>query len=193
MNEMNHINDNNYHEWVERFLDAETTLEQERELYVYFSRADLPAGAEQYRSMFGWYDTLATSDPAASSADTHKPQPSTLRILPLRLLHWAGIAAAVAILVTVGLNLRNDPSDSGYIDEDGYICSGYIMRDGKKITDLTLVSAEFDRVDRDIAGRLAAMDSHMDSYSDQVQLEIASSFNLDDPAIRELVGSALDL
>lgn len=199
---MNTINDNNYNEWVERFLDAETTLEQERELYAYFSRPDLPAEAERYRRMFGWYDSLAPSSASAPVATTAPAQAPTatapsssspLRILPLRPWQWAGIAAAVALLVTVGINLRHTSSDLGHIGDDGYIYSGYIMRDGKKITDPTLISAEFDRVDRDIAGHLAAMDSHIDSYSEQAHKEIAASFDIDDPEIRELVWSALEL
>lgn len=188
---MNTINDNNYNEWVERFLDAETTLEQERELYAYFSRPDLPAGAERYRRMFGWYDSLAPATATASSTAT-APSPSPMRILPLRPWQWAGIAAAVAVLFTVGLTLRHAPSDSE-IDDEGYIYSGYIMRDGKKITDPTLMSAEFDRVNRDIAGHLAAMDSRIDSYSEQAHKEIAASFDIDDPEIRELVWSTLEL
>ena len=38
---MNPIDHNNYRQWVERFLDAETTLAEERELYAYFSRPDV--------------------------------------------------------------------------------------------------------------------------------------------------------
>lgn len=48
---MNRINHNNYREWVERFLDAETTVAEERELYAYFSRPDLPEEANKYRRM----------------------------------------------------------------------------------------------------------------------------------------------
>jgi len=49
---MNNITDNNYNEWVDRFLNAETSMDEERALYAYFSQRHLPPEAEKYRRMF---------------------------------------------------------------------------------------------------------------------------------------------
>ena len=122
---MNEINDNNYMQWVERFLDAETTLNQERELYAYFSRSNLPEGARRYREMFGWYEDMQTPTPASS-------QSSPVRLLPLRMWQWVSVAAIIVLLFAAGLMLRPSATGNEYIGDDGYIYSGYMIRDGKK-------------------------------------------------------------
>lgn len=184
MNEMNTINHNNYAEWVERFLDAETTVAEERELYAYFSRPDLPEGALRYRRMFGWYESLpvpeatASPQPAASGGESH-----AMRLLPLRPWQWAAVAAVVALLFTLGLSLRDH---TGAYDEDDYIYASYIIRDGLKITDPDVVDAELGRIEAHINRQLSAMDSRLESYDrHDVMLDT------DNPEIRNFIETSL--
>ncbi|MDE6067172.1 MAG: hypothetical protein K2G27_10170 [Duncaniella sp.] len=182
---MDHINDNNYTQWVERFLDAETTLDQERELYAYFARPDLPEHARRYRAMFGWYEGLESSD-----RDSDTPATSPVRLLPLRLWQWAGIAAVILLLFAAGFMLRPSVADHGYVTEDGTIYSGYMIRDGKKITDMALISAEMDRINSEIDSHLVDIDSYMDDYTSQLHDEIMSSYDMDNPDVRDIVETA---
>lgn len=184
MNEMNTINHNNYAEWVERFLDAGTTVAEERELYAYFSRPDLPEGALRYRKMFGWYEALPAQDataPAQSAASAHANR--ALRILPLRPWQWAGVAAVVALLFTLGLSLRDH---TGTHDDDDYIYASYIIRNGHKITDPEVVDAELGRIEDRINRQFAAMDSRLESYDrHDVMLDT------DNPEIRNFIETSL--
>jgi len=175
---MNRINHNNYREWVERFLDAETTVAEERELYAYFSRTDLPEEANKYRRMFGWYGQLPTQSTADTTAGTHR-----VRILPLRPWQWAGVAAMIALLFTIGLSLRHTtPTD----EDDDYIYASYVILDGRKITDPEVVNAELDRVESRINGYADAFDKSMDRYNNP-DLPIET----DNPELRNFIETSL--
>lgn len=52
---MKTINKNNVSQWVERFLNGDTTCEEEHALFEYFKQEDLPADLEKYREMMAWY------------------------------------------------------------------------------------------------------------------------------------------
>lgn len=182
---MNHtINDNNYAEWVDRFLDAGTTVEQERALYAYFSRPDLPPGAEKYRPMFSWYSSLpATASPAETSAPASSPR---LRILPLKAWQWASVAALVAVLFTVGFNMRSSRDTT-----DPYYSEGYILRDGQRITDMDLVLSEIERAESEMNTRLAvfgAGDSdEFEAFDRRADELMTAAFDMDNPDVRDLV------
>ena len=186
MYSMNEINDNNYMQWVERFLDAETTLNQERELYAYFSRSNLPEGARRYREMFGWYEDMQTPTPASS-------QSSPVRLLPLRMWQWVSVAAIIVLLFAAGLMLRPSATGNEYIGDDGYIYSGYMIRDGKKITDMAIVSAEMDRFNNEIDRYLVEIDNYMDDYTSQLRDEIMSSYDSNSHEIRDMVQATFSL
>ena len=175
---MNRINHNNYREWVERFLDAETTVTEERELYAYFSRPDLPEEANKYRRMFGWYEQL----PAQSSADTTAAT-NRVRILPLRPWQWAGVAAMIALLFTIGLSLRHTTATG---DADDYIYASYVIVDGRKITDPEVVNAELARIESRINSYADAFDQSMDRY-DHPDISI----DTDNPELRNFIETSL--
>lgn len=50
----------NIHKLIERFLDAETTLQEEQMLMEYFRREDIPEDLKQYREMFLDYGEVAS-------------------------------------------------------------------------------------------------------------------------------------
>ena len=47
---------------IERFLDAETTLQEEQQLMEYFRQEDIPEELMQYREMFLDYIEVTPSD-----------------------------------------------------------------------------------------------------------------------------------
>ncbi|MEZ3558914.1 MAG: hypothetical protein K1V86_05535 [Duncaniella sp.] len=172
---MNPIDHNNYRQWVERFLDAETTLAEERELYAYFSRTDLPEEARRYRSMFGWYEDLPALDRATATATPSRP----VRILPLRPWQWAGIAAMIAILLGLGFSMRRA------VGHDEYIYASYMIRDGLKITDPEMVRAEFDRIESHADRYAASIESRLEDY-DFPDIDIET----DNPEIRNFINTS---
>lgn len=107
---------------VERFLDGDTNLAQEQAIYDYYaSHPSLPDDLEQYRPMFGWY--------SAMSPVRRRRQP---------WLRYTGIAAAMALLVVVGLaHVRSDIN----ADERLYASyqGSYVIRDGRRIDDVRLI------------------------------------------------------
>lgn len=171
---MNPIDHNNYRQWVERFLDAETTLAEERELYAYFSRPDLPEEARRYSSMFGWYEELPALE-GVTAATQSRP----VRILPLRPWQWAGIAAMIAILLGLGFSMRRA------VGPDDYIYASYMIRDGHKITDPELVRAEFDRINSHADRYAASIDSRLEDYDFPV-IDIET----DNPEIRNFINTS---
>lgn len=91
-------------ELTERFLDGETTLEEERLLYDYFSRQDIDSSLLPYATLFRGLAKAAQSGSQPAAAVS---QPS--RVIPLWLKVWrtASTAAAIFLLgVLVATNLR---------------------------------------------------------------------------------------
>lgn len=179
------IDNTNYPEYIDRFLNAGTTLDEERELYEWFSRPDIPAEAVRWREMFGWYEGLGTE---SAQAAVDRPKPSPVRILPLTRWQWTGVAAMLAILLTVGIWMR--PSSTEIPEYQAYDGS-YILRDGKKITDLSVVVSEIQRVEADINRHLAAMDSRIEGLDSEVDAMLTRTIEPENPRIREIIESSL--
>ena len=79
------------HTLVARFLDGETTLEEERKLYDFFQREDVPADLKEYQEMFRGFAALAPQQ-----ADEKR----TARKMPL----WGRVASmAAACFLVVSL------------------------------------------------------------------------------------------
>lgn len=98
---------------VERFLDAETTLAEEHELYTYFQRTDVPEALKPYQEMFRGYAELA---------------PKKTKPLRTYLPHLVGIAASVALVLIIGSVLTTHAKT---------VC--YTIEGGRRITDHAIV------------------------------------------------------
>ena len=123
---------------MERYWNAETTLEEERVLRAFFSQQDIPAGMEQWRALFTDDATNQTLDddfdtrimqmigqeslerPAFTANLTQGEERGTARRISLkeRLMPLFRAAAVVAIIITVGGALQapwdnswNSPAD----------------------------------------------------------------------------------
>lgn len=82
---------------IERFLDAETTLEEEQMLYDFFAQDNIPDDLLPYREMFR--DMGCLRQTAAAPAVDIKPKPRRWR--------YYGAAASVAALIVCGLFVYN--------------------------------------------------------------------------------------
>ena len=98
------MNTKDIHELTERFLNGETTLEEEHLLYNYYGRQDVDKSLQPYTSLFRGLAKAAQSSPQTSAPFL---QPS--RAIPLWLKVWrmASTTAAIFLLgILVTTNLR---------------------------------------------------------------------------------------
>lgn len=125
------IDNENINQWIERFLAAETTCEEERRLYDYFRRKNIPEEVEPYREMMMWY--------ASGMDDKVKENHKTRRKL-FFVLKWC----AACLLVILSLSgLRILASHQNEFDDDYLIYEGsYIIRNGQMITNLDEILPE---------------------------------------------------
>lgn len=105
------------HQLIERFLNAETTLLEEQQLYEFFAQDDIPGDLEPYREMFRDLACLKDDDglkgiDIISGEEDTVSIPSTIKIKP-KIRHWQhiGVAASIAAFIISGLFLYNRTGD----------------------------------------------------------------------------------
>lgn len=195
---MNDIDNSNIRRTIDRFLAGETSCREERQLYDFFRRSDIPADLAGYKEMFLWYASLADSGRNSSTDSVEEPesrrQPDSsrrVRLLPMRSWQWLSAAAVVAILFTIGLVFR---SPSATVPEEYMAYEGsYIIRDGKKITDLSVVVPEIRKAERLVSERLDALNASIEEADSAFDLSVASGYDLSDPEVKEIIEAALSI
>ena len=81
----------NIEKLVEKYENAETSLQEEQELKAYFQKDDVPAHLLAYKALFNYFDQ-------SSQESSTKP----IQLKPGRAnWKWLSIAAAVALLVSI--------------------------------------------------------------------------------------------
>jgi len=90
---------------LEKYWQAETTVEEERELAEFFRGEALPVEWEAYREVFGFFAAEAEVTPAEDLEQRiltaiHPPQQRTIYFPPIRFAWWA---AAAVIILSIGL------------------------------------------------------------------------------------------
>ena len=78
---------------LDKFMDGQTTVEEEALLADYFRSHDVPAEWEDYRDMFGYFDRGMQSD-----LPVQQPQAPLTKLMGRR---WWGIAAAACITAAI--------------------------------------------------------------------------------------------
>lgn len=178
---MDKIDHTNAKEWMERFLDGATTCAQEKELYEYFHQENLPEEMEQYRAMMAWYETGMTS--SATNVSTRKDDRAVGRH---KIWQWVSIAASVALIATAGVQYYKlrETRLAEYALYEG----SYIVRDGKKITDIATILPELKKAD-------AMIERQEESLTDdatEVDVVMAAALcGTEDARVREIVMDAL--
>ena len=79
---------------LDKFMDGQTTVEEEAMLAEYFRSGDVPAEWEDYRLMFDYFDR----DMKGDLVPVEQPRPSLTQLMGRR---WWGIAAAACITVAI--------------------------------------------------------------------------------------------
>ena len=97
------MNKQDIHTLVARFLEGETTLEEERTLYAFFQGEDVPEDLKEYQGMFRAYAAIA---PCPSKGEGIRDARKSVSLFPVRqpssLGSW-GAWIAAACLVAVSL------------------------------------------------------------------------------------------
>ncbi len=79
---------------LDKFMDGQTTVEEEALLADYFRSDDVPAEWEDYRAMFDYFDSGMEGGPVP----VEQPRPTLTRLMGRR---WWGIAAAACITAAI--------------------------------------------------------------------------------------------
>ncbi len=145
------VNEWNVREWVDRFLEGMTTNAEEAELYRFFEKGNVPKDLEKYRQMFQWYAGGMQGDPRVKHSNVG-------RIIRLSLK----IAASVVFVCGLGLIVYHFSFQKKYEFLEG----SYIIRGGKKITDLKSILPELRKMNK-----LAAQQ--------EMEIEVIDHFDVD--------------
>lgn len=96
---------------IERFLDADTTLQEEQQLMEYFRQEDIPEELMQYREMFldyGAVEAPSSSPHGGECVNTLSDSKVTTVELsrekqPPRMIRLWAVAASIAVLMVLGV------------------------------------------------------------------------------------------
>ena len=130
------VNKKNIEDYINRFLEGETTNAEEQAIYRFFRMGDVPPRLKEYVPMFAWYEGGMQGEPEPNPMEESKPEkkPFGLRI---PIAAWsAGIAAM--LVVTLGLGLLFYSDNEVPVHSEDWACyeGSYIEVGGKRITDI---------------------------------------------------------
>jgi hypothetical protein len=128
---------------LDRYLDGDTTNDEERLLHRLFAQAgdDIPEAWRAYRSLFAFED--AEAEPMADRETTGESQARIIPIAtPVSKRRWlkTAVACAAAVLVVGGIiPFLTGPRPSTPQEEGA---SNYAVIDGRRITDSATVKQQ---------------------------------------------------
>ncbi len=85
----------NIEKLLEKYFEGETTISEEKELKVYFTRETVPSHLESYKDMFQYFSEESTIT-ASKDLNLYSGTKSTRYV-------WMGIAASIALIAGVFL------------------------------------------------------------------------------------------
>jgi len=122
-------------ELVERFFDGQTSNEEERELYDFFSSENVPEHLFPYRQVFAYFETGIKEEVNYQTPERKNIQSFRKKKITI----WASIAASILILISFGIyHFTREKEFNPY---EG----SYIIRNGIKITDPKIVNPEIEK------------------------------------------------
>ena len=120
---------------LDKYMDGTSTLDEEAILSEYFRGKDIPQEWEDYRQLFQEIEEM-------------RPQPQTIKSRMGRSYKWIAIAASLLILVGIGFGVRQyQDQQEQYAIYEG----SYIIRDGKKITDIKQILPELKATEQEVS------------------------------------------
>lgn len=125
---------------IERFMNGETSLEEERWLYDYFLQEEVPEEWEAYRDMFADYAALAFDEKSAGTAEimSGSPKETVMMRKPFSMRVWkyvAGVAALWLVAFAVGWGIQFHEEKVFASCYEG----SYMIVDGVRVDDLEAI------------------------------------------------------
>lgn len=163
---------------VDRFMDASTTLAEEKELYGFFATAGekLPDDLEALRPMFAWYRAGLNDTAVPALTAGEKPR---VALPPLRLWQWIAAAACVAILFAIGFSLPSTVAETTEIN--------YVYINGHKITDPEVVHTETLRLQEMMRMAEESFSARQNSALSAGPPSLSDEIDLNNPAVRAVL------
>ena len=120
---------------LDKYMDGTSTLDEEAILSEYFRGKDIPQEWEDYRQLFQEIEDM-------------RPQAQTIKRRMGWPYKWIAIAVSLLILVGIGFGVRRYQNQQRqYAIYEG----SYIIRDGKKITDIKQILPELEATEREVS------------------------------------------
>lgn len=136
---MTQINNKNANEYIVRFLNGETSCEEEQALYRFFASGRIPRNLRRYKPMFEWYSNgMKVAPEEIISRQKHLRLKETFAF-------WSGVAAVLAI-VTGAIFYLSQPLQNNaekYCMYEG----SYIEYNGHKINDLRVILPRIQQIE----------------------------------------------
>ncbi len=171
------IDDKNIDDYIARFLDGETTCQEEQQLYRYFASPNVPKRLQPYKPMFDWY-----ADGMPCAAEEAVPLHRPIRRRGELIAFWSGVAAVLAIVIGCMLHIEASMSE----DKEVYRMyeGSYIVQNGRRIDDLRIIlprlqqlEAKADLMSRSPHENNAALNSRAMQLLRAMEMEEQKSMN----------------
>ena len=166
------ITNKNIEEYIQRFMEGETTNAEEQAIYRFFQTEEVPEHLKPYTDMFAWYEEGMPEETLPKS----KTRPLWKRI-PLEL--WSmGIAAMLVIGIGLGIVLSfGDSTNEEWSCYEG----SYVEVNGKRVTDVEQIMpvileilAETEKMEKDVEERLAEI-RRIEEYVSEKEAMLANN------------------
>ncbi len=158
---------------IDKFLDGETSVEEEKVLFRYFGSGNAAGELKEYESMFRWYASLSEKKPGGDQVPPYR-----------RIWQWIASAAVLVLIFSAGWFVRDYSYNQKYIEYKG----SYIVRDGKKITDLSIVGPEAERLVREYDERIRVAERQAREMDSRISVILPADLDTSDPEISRIVG-----
>lgn len=156
---------------VEKFFDGETTLDEERRLYDFFKRADVPPHLSGYREMFSDFAALPIEKEAV------KPRRRTI---------WRIVAACAAVvLIAFGLWFYGDLQEERMLAR--MYEGSYVIENGRRTDNLSKIMPDI-KAALQYADNVEKNAESMDPVR-SAEADVLNS--IDDPAERKRISEML--
>ena len=130
-------------ELIERFFEGQTSNEEERELYDFFSNDNLPDFLLPHRQIFAYFESEIKEEDAVSKLSLNANNTNSRKYYTVEknknIKIWASIAASILLLISFGI--YHFAQEKEYNPYEG----SYIIRNGVKITDPKIVIPEIEK------------------------------------------------
>ena len=195
---MTESENNRIKELTDRFFEGETTVEEERELYVLYLKEDIPEEMEEYREMFRDFSAIIMTEeekslcpytvhPVQVTLQTNTHRPTTVKGKTRNRVLWPFISGAAAVLIaTIGISLSLNRQEEVRLAK--LYGGSYMIVNGTKINKLTRIHTDIEQV-------LSEADEMKDMLSTKTVIQKAEQDvldGIDDEAERERIRKLME-